>query len=289
MSPDTHDNRHLAETPAEWKNVRQVFGVRLDNLGDVVMTGPALRTLRHALSDAEITMMVTPLGSRIAPPCFHGWIASWCTGLPGRMPQEQCRSIPLGSGTGFGASGPSAMVRRFHSRIEFSTLLARLPFLLSDGRWPPSWSPSIVGPLRRGTWGGGPRGARSSRLRMMIACRCQTGWRSSAKTSSTPCSTKTSDTVRLHTTQRSVALLRHRRNVARRRRSSRCRAGSPGTDRPDRLDRIDGLVLSCLHRLHGTSQELRHIAEMVVTSVLIPPLAIYWRLRGALTYRTWFF
>ncbi|MEO7001912.1 MAG: hypothetical protein ABI068_08800 [Ktedonobacterales bacterium] len=43
-----------------------------------------------------------------------------------------------------------------------------------------------------------------------------------------------------------------------------------------------------LRRLHGTSRAPRHIAEMALTSALIPPLAIYWRLRGALRYRVWF-
>ena len=37
----------------------------------------------------------------------------------------------------------------------------------------------------------------------------------------------------------------------------------------------------CLRRLRGTSRAPEHVAEMVFTSVLIPPLSIYWRLRGA--------
>jgi glycosyltransferase involved in cell wall biosynthesis len=45
----------------------------------------------------------------------------------------------------------------------------------------------------------------------------------------------------------------------------------------------------CLVRLKGTSKHLRHIAEMVVTSVLIPPLAVFWRLRGALKFKVFFF
>jgi glycosyltransferase involved in cell wall biosynthesis len=44
----------------------------------------------------------------------------------------------------------------------------------------------------------------------------------------------------------------------------------------------------CLHRLHGTSRTRRHIAEMLVTSLLIPPLAIFWRLRGAIKFRVFF-
>ena len=41
-------------------------------------------------------------------------------------------------------------------------------------------------------------------------------------------------------------------------------------------------------RMQGRSRAWPHIAEMAATSALIPFLSIYWRLRGALSYRTWF-
>jgi GT2 family glycosyltransferase len=41
-------------------------------------------------------------------------------------------------------------------------------------------------------------------------------------------------------------------------------------------------------RLRGTSHAPSHVAEMAVSSALIPPLAVYWRLRGALKYRVAF-
>ena len=41
-------------------------------------------------------------------------------------------------------------------------------------------------------------------------------------------------------------------------------------------------------RLQGTSRRPAHIVEMVVTSALIPPLAVYWRLRGAFAFRVRF-
>lgn len=44
----------------------------------------------------------------------------------------------------------------------------------------------------------------------------------------------------------------------------------------------------CVERLRGTRRTASHIAEMIVTSVLIPPLSIYWRLRGAVKYRVLF-
>lgn len=44
----------------------------------------------------------------------------------------------------------------------------------------------------------------------------------------------------------------------------------------------------CLRRLRGTSKSLSHIAEMVVTSALIPPLAVFWRMAGAIRFRVRF-
>ena len=45
----------------------------------------------------------------------------------------------------------------------------------------------------------------------------------------------------------------------------------------------------CLLRLRHTSHLPRHVVEMIVTSLLIPPLAIYWRIAGALKFRVLFF
>lgn len=41
-------------------------------------------------------------------------------------------------------------------------------------------------------------------------------------------------------------------------------------------------------RLQGASAAVSHVLEMVVTSALIPPLSVYWRLRGALRYGAWY-
>jgi len=42
-------------------------------------------------------------------------------------------------------------------------------------------------------------------------------------------------------------------------------------------------------RLRHTSKRPGHVAEMAVTSALIPPLSIFWRIRGAIAHRVWFF
>ena len=44
----------------------------------------------------------------------------------------------------------------------------------------------------------------------------------------------------------------------------------------------------CRQRLRGTSRDPRHVAEMILTSMAIPPLALFWRLAGALKFRVGF-
>ncbi|MCC6071584.1 glycosyltransferase family 2 protein [Massilia sp. GCM10020059] len=47
-------------------------------------------------------------------------------------------------------------------------------------------------------------------------------------------------------------------------------------------------VLLCRKRLRGTSRSPSHVAEMIVTSALIPPAAVFWRLAGAIRFRVRF-
>jgi GT2 family glycosyltransferase len=43
-----------------------------------------------------------------------------------------------------------------------------------------------------------------------------------------------------------------------------------------------------LHRLRGSALRPRHVAEMLVTSIAIPPVAVFWRAVGALRFRVAF-
>ena len=43
-----------------------------------------------------------------------------------------------------------------------------------------------------------------------------------------------------------------------------------------------------LSRLRGTSRSPKHLLEMLVTSIAIPPLAVFWRLVGAFRFRVAF-
>lgn len=44
----------------------------------------------------------------------------------------------------------------------------------------------------------------------------------------------------------------------------------------------------CFQRLRRTSKSPSHVAEMIVTSALIPPVAVFWRAVGAIRFRTAF-
>ncbi|MFC0252902.1 glycosyltransferase [Massilia consociata] len=44
----------------------------------------------------------------------------------------------------------------------------------------------------------------------------------------------------------------------------------------------------CVHRLRGAARTPSHVLEMIVTSALLPPLSVFWRLAGALRYRVRF-
>src|ERR687886_132989 len=50
-----------------WGEARRLLVVRLDNIGDVVMTGPVLRALKENLPGSHITLMASPGGSKAAP------------------------------------------------------------------------------------------------------------------------------------------------------------------------------------------------------------------------------
>src|SRR5258706_2592525 len=50
-----------------WQAARKILCVRLDNLGDVLMTTPAFRALKAFDPQAELTLLTSHMGAGIAP------------------------------------------------------------------------------------------------------------------------------------------------------------------------------------------------------------------------------
>ena len=57
-----------------WLAARNLLAVRLDNAGDVVMLGPALRAIKTASPGCQITLLASPAGAKAAP--LLPWIDS---------------------------------------------------------------------------------------------------------------------------------------------------------------------------------------------------------------------
>ncbi|MDQ2742069.1 MAG: glycosyltransferase family 9 protein, partial [Chloroflexota bacterium] len=51
---------------SEWLEARNILAVRMDNIGDVLMLGPALRAIKETSPEAKITLLASPAGSSAA-------------------------------------------------------------------------------------------------------------------------------------------------------------------------------------------------------------------------------
>ncbi|HEX9372385.1 MAG TPA: glycosyltransferase family 9 protein [Roseiflexaceae bacterium] len=51
--------------PAEWQAAKRVLAVRLDNLGDVLVTTPAIHAIKQSLPGAAVTLLASPVGAQV--------------------------------------------------------------------------------------------------------------------------------------------------------------------------------------------------------------------------------
>ena len=49
-----------------WQEARNILLIRLDNLGDVLLTTPAMHAVRTSLPDARLTLLASPVGAQVA-------------------------------------------------------------------------------------------------------------------------------------------------------------------------------------------------------------------------------
>jgi ADP-heptose:LPS heptosyltransferase len=82
-----------------WREARNILVVRLDNIGDVIMLGPALRAVKEATPAARLTLLASPAGASAAPllPWIDDvivWRSVW-QDAHGRVPFDSARERDL--------------------------------------------------------------------------------------------------------------------------------------------------------------------------------------------------
>ena len=83
----------------EWLEAKNILVVRMDNIGDVIMLGPALRAIKETSPHARITLLASPSGSTAASllPWIDDalvWRATW-QDVGGRFPFDPSREQEL--------------------------------------------------------------------------------------------------------------------------------------------------------------------------------------------------
>ena len=80
-----------------WRTARRIAAIRLDNLGDVLVTTPAIHAIKQSLPEAEITLLASPVGAqvgRLNPDITDvlvyeaPWMDPWH-----KLPQESAREL----------------------------------------------------------------------------------------------------------------------------------------------------------------------------------------------------
>lgn len=79
----------LSRTTTTWTEARHILCVRLDALGDVLMTTPALRALKHGRPDTRLALLTSTAGTEIARlvpevDAVIGYDAPWMKATPPR-------------------------------------------------------------------------------------------------------------------------------------------------------------------------------------------------------------
>ncbi len=56
----------MIEIDEAWRSARRILAIRLDNLGDVLVTTPALHAVKASLSGARLMLLASPIGAQVA-------------------------------------------------------------------------------------------------------------------------------------------------------------------------------------------------------------------------------
>jgi ADP-heptose:LPS heptosyltransferase len=120
--------------PVTWQQARRILAVRLDNLGDVLVTTPAIHAIRESLPDADITLLASPTGAqagRLNPDVADvityqaPWMDPWAK-LP-LDPEREQRMIRLLTERQFDAAVIFASFRQSPLPAAYLCYLAGIP------------------------------------------------------------------------------------------------------------------------------------------------------------------
>lgn len=124
--------------PSEWRAAQRILAVRLDNLGDVLVTTPAIHAIRESLPNAAITLLASVVGAQagrlnpdIADVIVYAapWMDPWRT-LPQDPAREQ-RMIALLHEGAFDAAIIFTSFRQSALPAAYLCYLAGIPLRLA--------------------------------------------------------------------------------------------------------------------------------------------------------------
>jgi ADP-heptose:LPS heptosyltransferase len=114
---------------------RRILAIRLDNVGDMIMLGPALRALRTALPDSSITVLCSPAGAQVTP--LLPWVddvivhrAVW-QDARGEMPLDPGRELAFAESLRWGGFDAALIFTSFSQSPfppAYACYLAGIPF-----------------------------------------------------------------------------------------------------------------------------------------------------------------
>lgn len=122
-----------------WQGLERVLAVRLDRLGDVLMTTPALAALREGLPGATITLLTSPEGAALAPhldmvDAVWGCRVPWMPGGNASMGVEEAALVERIAGSRFDAAVIFTVCTQSALPTALLLRMARIPLRLAHSR-----------------------------------------------------------------------------------------------------------------------------------------------------------
>ena len=131
-----------------WAEAQRILVMRLDNIGDVVMTSPVLRALKESLPASSITLMTSPGGSKAAPllPWVDEvlpWRVVW-QDLGNRLAHDPAREWELIETLREGGYDAAVILTSFKQTphaAAYACVLAGIPLRLGESK---EWGGSVL-------------------------------------------------------------------------------------------------------------------------------------------------